>query len=243
MRSESGSGRNGSSGGAAVSRGGASGAGGVGGVRSATGRGSANSTARGTGSATAATPPADGSRATARDGSGRNGRTIDATDGVPSYARPRDGKPAIGTATPRTSAPGGGTSTGSVYVPAGYYGGGLYDPYGFGLGTYGGYGYGGYYGGYYDPWYGGYPTYQSNAVDKDEGALRLKIKPREAEVYVDGYYVGIVDDFDGIFQRLHVESGPHRVEVRAPGYEALAFDVRITTDQSTTYQGELKKIQ
>jgi hypothetical protein len=161
---------------------------------------------------------------------------------VPSYARPRDGKPAIGTATPRTSAP-GGTSTGAVYVPAGYYGGGLYDPYGFGLGSYGGYGYGGYYGGYYDPWYGGYPTYQSNAVDKDEGSLRLKIKPREAEVYVDGYYVGIVDNFDGIFQRLHVESGPHRVEVRAPGYEDLAFDVRITTDQSTTYQGELKKIQ
>jgi hypothetical protein len=72
--------------------------------------------------------------------------------------------------------------------------------------------------------------------------LRLKIKPREAEVYVDGYSVGIVDDFDGVFQRLHVESGPHRVEVRAAGYEALAFDVRITPNHSTVYQGDLKKI-
>ena len=105
-------------------------------------------------------------------------------------------------------------------------------------------GYGGYYGGYYDPWYGAYPSSpQPSGSYSDEGSLRLKIKPREAEVYVDGYYVGIVDDFNGIFQRLHIESGPHRIEVRAPGFEPLTFDVRITPNHSTTYQGELKKIQ
>ena len=83
------------------------------------------------------------------------------------------------------------------------------------------------------------PAYTSS----DEGALKLKIKPREAEVYVDGYFVGVVDDFDGIFQRLHIESGAHRIEVRAAGYEPLAFDVRITPEHTTTYTGELKKIQ
>ena len=61
-------------------------------------------------------------------------------------------------------------------------------------------------------------------------------------MYVDGYYVGIVDAFDGIFQKLHIDSGPHRIEVRAPGYEPLTFDVRITPDHSTTYQGEMKKL-
>ncbi len=35
-------------------------------------------------------------------------------------------------------------------------------------------------------------------------------------MYVDGYYVGRVDDFDGLFQRLHLASGPHRLEIRAP---------------------------
>ena len=106
-------------------------------------------------------------------------------------------------------------------------------------------GFGGYYGGYYDPWYGGYPAYPqaSYSTDNDEGSLKLKLKPRDAEVYVDGYFVGIVDDFDGIFQRLHLDSGPHRIEARAPGYEPLAFDVRITSEHTTTYQGELKKIQ
>ena len=109
--------------------------------------------------------------------------------------------------------------------------------------------YGGYYGGYYDPWFGGDPDaydpqppiYSGGFID--EGSLRLKIKPKEAEVYVDGYYVGVVDDFDGIFQKLHIESGPHHIEVRASGYEPLAFDVRITPDHSTTYQGEMKKLQ
>jgi len=46
-----------------------------------------------------------------------------------------------------------------------------------------------------------------------------------------------------MFQKLHVEAGGHRIEIRAAGYEPLVFDVRITTDHLTTYQGELKRIQ
>jgi len=57
----------------------------------------------------------------------------------------------------------------------GYYGD--YYPWG-----YGGFGVGGYYGGYYDPWYygGGY----QGSYDGYEGRLRLKVKPRQAEVFV-----------------------------------------------------------
>jgi hypothetical protein len=157
---------------------------------------------------------------------------------------------------PRGSVPPATGSGGGIYVPGGYYGrGGYYGGYyGAGYGYYdpfGGYGgYGGYYGGYYDPWYGGYPSYggytgypqDSYTAFDDEGKLRLKLKPRDAEVYVDGYYAGIVDEFDGIFQRLRLDSGPHRIEVRAAGYEPLTFEVRITPDHTTTYQGEMKRI-
>jgi hypothetical protein len=31
--------------------------------------------------------------------------------------------------------------------------------------------------------------------------------------------------------------------VRAEGFESLTFEVRITPEHTTTYQGELKKIQ
>ena len=75
-----------------------------------------------------------------------------------------------------------------------------------------------------------------------QGAIRLKITPKEALVYVDGYFAGIVDDFDGLFQKLHLEAGPHHVEVQAVGYEPLSFDVQITPDHTISYSGDLRKI-
>ncbi len=126
-----------------------------------------------------------------------------------------------------------------------YYG--SYWPWGFG-----GLGYGAYYGiygGFYDPWYGGfgYPSGgyaypPSGYAYPGEGELQLKIRPREAQVFVDGYYAGIVDDFDGFFQRLQLEIGPHRIEVRAPGYETLTFDVQIRFDHTTKYEGDLRRL-
>jgi hypothetical protein len=66
------------------------------------------------------------------------------------------------------------------------------------------------------------------------------MKPRDAQVFIDGYFVGIVDEYDGVFQRLRLPEGPHRVEVRAPGFEPLTFEVRIFADDTVTYRGELR---
>jgi hypothetical protein len=188
--------------------------------------------------------PRDAGTATGTGTAAGGGTASGGGDGVPTYARPRDGHNPVGTAAPRGSVPMAPTGGTGVFIPGGYYGGyGYYDPWGYGYG-YGGTGYGGYYGGYSDPWYGGYPTYpQSSYTSSDEGSLKLKIKPRQAEVYVDGYFVGIIDDFDGIFQRLHIDSGTHRIEVRASGYETLEFEVRITPEHTTTYKGELQRVQ
>ena len=41
---------------------------------------------------------------------------------------------------------------------------------------------------------------------------------RETEVFVDGYYAGSVDDFDGFFQRLHLEPGEHEVTLYLAGH-------------------------
>jgi len=176
----------------------------------------------------------DGTRGIVRNG-GADRSSDGAPGGIPAYARPRDGREPVGTAAPRGSVP----STGAVpiVVRGGYYGG-YFDPWWYGPG------YIGSYGGYYDPWYGGYPSYPQppSSPYLEEGKLRLKIKPRQAEVYVDGYYAGIVDNFDGLFQRLHLETGAHHISIRAPGYEPLEIDVRIALEQTTTYEGELKKI-
>ena len=75
------------------------------------------------------------------------------------------------------------------------------------------------------------------------GSLRLKIKPRDAQVYVDGYFVGVIDSFDGAFQKLGIDAGGHRIEIKAPGHEPISFDVLITPNETVTYKGELRRIQ
>jgi hypothetical protein len=54
--------------------------------------------------------------------------------------------------------------------------------------------------------------------------------------------VGRVDDFDGIFQRLALDPGPHRIEIKAEGHQTLGFDVKIPIDGTITYRGELERI-
>jgi hypothetical protein len=73
----------------------------------------------------------------------------------------------------------------------------------------------------------------------DIGELRLDVSPRQAQVYVDGYFAGTVDDFDGAFQAIRLAPGAYRIDIVAPGYETLTFDVRITPGQKIRYRGEL----
>jgi hypothetical protein len=99
-----------------------------------------------------------------------------------------------------------------------------------------------------DPYYSGYGSYGSSgssgsSYGGDQGNLKLKVKPRTAKVYVDGYFVGYVDQFDGSFQKLPLNGGRHKVEIKADGFETAEFDVLITPDQTVTFQGELKRIQ
>jgi PEGA domain len=90
-------------------------------------------------------------------------------------------------------------------------------PYSYGAGSYGaGYGYG--YGGY------GYAI----------GGVKIQGAPRDAQVYADGYYVGIVDDFDGPFQRLELEAGAHQIEIRGAGLPPIMYDVNVQPGQTLT---------
>lgn len=57
------------------------------------------------------------------------------------------------------------------------------------------------------------------------GSLRLEVRPRDTQVFVDGYYAGVVDEFDGIFQRLHVEAGDHDIQLYLPGHRSFSQPV------------------
>jgi hypothetical protein len=107
-----------------------------------------------------------------------------------------------------------------------------------------GYGYGGYgYAGFGDA-YGSSrrsDTYEgARGHVEPTGGLRLQILPGTAEVYIDGLYVGTANDFAFGAGRA-LESGPHRVEVRANGFETLSFDVRIPDNETVTFRRDLQR--
>jgi hypothetical protein len=58
-------------------------------------------------------------------------------------------------------------------------------------------------------------------------SLRIQVMPRDTEVYIDNYYAGTVDDFDGMFQRLHIEPGAHDVTLYREGYRTVRQRVYI----------------
>ena len=101
----------------------------------------------------------------------------------------------------------------AVVVSAGYYRPYYYNPF--------------FYNGFYDPFYAGwYPIYAQYPYPRGRyygysgnwASARLEVKPRDAQVYVDGYFVGMVDQFDGVFQRLDLPTGEHEIEVYLKGY-------------------------
>ena len=184
----------------------------------------------------------------------------------PRGSRPRGDNPRTGTAVPRGARrqpapapapsvrgradrgrPGAGRRTVIVRPPFMY---GNFDyyrrrayPHGFGafgLGYY-----------YYDPYRwspGAYPSwagpgYHGNRRSDgfDSGELRLQVSPRHAQVFVDGYYAGTVDDYHGAFQSLKLESGRYAIQIKAAGYDTLDFDVRINPGQEIKYRGELRR--
>jgi hypothetical protein len=97
----------------------------------------------------------------------------------------------------------------------------------------------------YSPWFqygrpwGPYPRYGYGYAFFDEltSSVRLEVTPRDAEVYVDGYAAGRVDDFDGIFQRLRLRPGSHEIVIYLSGYRTIRQNLYLNprSDQKVKY--------
>jgi hypothetical protein len=81
---------------------------------------------------------------------------------------------------------------------------------------------------YYDDHYG-YPR----------AALRILVEPDETEVYVDGYYAGVVDDFDGLFQRLYLAPGGHEITLRLDGYQTWSAEIFAAPDSTVRLRHDM----
>jgi len=120
-----------------------------------------------------------------------------------------------------------------------------YYPYypGFSFGVGFGYGWPGYWGAY---GYGyGYPYANPYAYPywyDNTGSARLQVTPRHAQVYVDGRFVGLVDDFDGTAQRLRLGNGTHELQIYLEGYRTLTQNVMFTPGTTVRIQTALQPL-
>ena len=107
---------------------------------------------------------------------------------------------------------------------------------------------------YYSPFWGAYygspfwgpygwpPPYGFYGGYDYASDLRVMATPREAEVYVDGYLVGTVDDFDGWSQRLRLQPGEHEIELYLEGYRSVRQKMLFRPGETYKIRASLEKI-
>ncbi|HNV01920.1 MAG TPA: PEGA domain-containing protein [Vicinamibacterales bacterium] len=107
---------------------------------------------------------------------------------------------------------------------------------------------GAYYGPYfYTPWsYGywnafyGYPYYYYWGTDT--ASLRVQVRPKTARVYVDGAFAGLVDDYDGFWQRLTLEPGNREITVYLEGHRSIVERLYVSPGGNYSIKGVLEPL-
>jgi hypothetical protein len=88
----------------------------------------------------------------------------------------------------------------------------------------------------------GLSTYFMDLGNQNQSALTFDVWPVTAEVFVDGVYVGIVQDFSA-GRAMTVVPGTHRIDLQAAGFRTATFDVALTAGQVVPYQGDLQPLR
>jgi hypothetical protein len=82
---------------------------------------------------------------------------------------------------------------------------------------------------------------QPGGQQTTSGGVSFEITPATAAVFVDGTYVGTAENFGPTSQPLGLPLGRHHIQIRASGYQDMAFDADITAGQVIPYRGTLQR--
>jgi hypothetical protein len=101
--------------------------------------------------------------------------------------------------------------------------------------------------GFYGPWWwpDSYPPADDRPFQRQvsNGYLQLQVVPGSAEVYVDGLYIGSANDVRQMIPGYPLEPGPHRLELRAFGYQSRAVEVRIDANDARIFRTDLEAVR
>ena len=92
----------------------------------------------------------------------------------------------------------------------------------------------------YQPW--PYPYRPAPWSYPGSVAVRIDVEPTDAEVFVNGYQAGTVDDFDGVFQRLRLRPGEHEITIYRDGYRTVTERRYFNPDAALTIRRTLQPL-
>jgi hypothetical protein len=75
------------------------------------------------------------------------------------------------------------------------------------------------------------------------GGVTFDVAPSNAQVSVDGVFVGTVEEFGSTGEPLVLAPGDHFIEVRLPCYRTASFDTTIVSGEVIPYQGDLEALR
>jgi hypothetical protein len=96
----------------------------------------------------------------------------------------------------------------------------------------------------YDPFWGPwYPyAYAYPIPGSRNAAIRTDVTPKQAEVFVDGYFAGDAGDFDGAFNHLSVLPGGHQVTFHLDGFRTITQDVYVRPDSTFKMNARMERL-
>ena len=99
---------------------------------------------------------------------------------------------------------------------------------------------------YYGWGWGPYPYQPTGGVDMNYamiagfGAVDLNVKPNQADVWVDGKYVGEARDLDGYPSFLWLADGSHKLAVYKGGYRTFEEEIAVQRGMKTQIKVHLE---
>jgi hypothetical protein len=76
-------------------------------------------------------------------------------------------------------------------------------------------------------------------LPKVTSQIKLHVTPDRAAVFVDGAFVGSVNEFMGVGHGMLVSPGKHRIKIALPGYQAFDTEVSLLPNQKITIKTDL----